>query len=299
MSATELVHWCAEPFTFGFMRRALLVATVLSVSGALVGSVLVLRRLALLGDALSHAVLPGLAVAWWLFGRGPLALIAGALGAGLLTAGASLTVNRLTRLKEDAAFGAFFLVAYAGGIALLSAHGPRGDLLHFLFGQVLTVTTGDAVFAAAVAGVTLAGFVAGRRALVLELFDPTFARATGGRGALVHAAVLVAATFNLVAALQTMGAVLALGLFLLPAATAYLWCDRLARLVLFAAALGTAGSAGGLWLSFRTGLPGGPAIVLVLGAAFLASALGSPRYGVARALRDQWRSRRAVRPGAP
>ncbi|MFO1448901.1 MAG: metal ABC transporter permease [Opitutaceae bacterium] len=284
-----------EPFSYDFMQRGLVSALLLSISGGLLGSVLVLRRLALMGDALTHSLLPGLALAWMILGRGPLALLAGAVITGLITVLGSALIGRLTRLKEDAAFGSFFLVAYAAGIALVSQSGTRVDLLHFLFGNVLGVGPSDLALSAAAAGVTLVAFVAAYRGIVLEIFDPVFSRSAGMRGGWYYGGFLALAVFNLVAALQTMGVILALGLFLLPAATAYLWCDRFATMLGLSVAVGTLGSAIGLTVSYHTGLSSGPAVVLSLGVAFLGSAIGSPSYGLLHAAQQAWRERRAVR----
>jgi zinc/manganese transport system permease protein len=291
----SLHDWFIEPLSHGFMQRGLASALLLSVSGGLLGSVLVLRRMALMGDALAHSLLPGIAFAWLVIGRGPLALLTGALVAGLLTALGSALLSRLTRLKEDAAFGAFFLIAYAGGIALISQAGTRVDLLHFLFGHILGVGPADLWLSVGAAGITVLLFALLQRGIVLEIFDPIFARAAGFRGGWFHLGFLALAVLNLVAALQTMGVILALGLFLLPAATAYLWCDRFRGMLVLAALIGMAGSTTGLLISYHTGLSSGPAIVLSLGIAFLASALGSPRYGLVHALQLAWRERRAVR----
>jgi ABC-type Mn2+/Zn2+ transport system permease subunit len=291
----NLHDWFIEPLSHGFMQRGLASALLLSISGGLLGSVLVLRRMALMGDALAHSLLPGIALAWLVVGRGPLALLTGALVAGLLTALGSALLSRLTRLKEDAAFGAFFLIAYAGGIALISQAGTRVDLLHFLFGHILGVGPADLWLSAGAAGLTVLLFALLQRGIVLEIFDPIFARAAGFRGGWFHLGFLALAVLNLVAALQTMGVILALGLFLLPAATAYLWCDRFRSMLVLAALIGMAGSTAGLLMSYHTGLSSGPAIVLSLGVAFLASALGSPRYGLVHALQLAWRERRAVR----
>lgn len=291
MSLHDLI---IEPLSHGFMQRGLASAVLLSISGGLLGSVLILRRMALMGDALAHSLLPGIALAWLLVGRGPLALLAGALTAGLLTALASALLSRLSRLKEDASFGAFFLIAYAGGIALVSQAGTRLDLLHFLFGYILGVGPADLALAAAAAGLTVLLFALLRRGIVLEIFDPVFARTAGFRGGWFHAGFLVLAVLNLVAALQTMGVILALGLFLLPAATAYLWCDRFRTMLALAAVLGATGSTAGLLWSYHSGLASGPAIVLSLGFGFIVSALASPRYGLLRALHLAWRERRAV-----
>lgn len=284
-----------EPFQYGFMQRGLLIAVILSASGGLLGSVLVLRRLALMGDVLSHSLLPGVAVAWLFFGQGMLAMLGGALVAGLLTALGSAFVSRLTRLKEDAAFAALFLIAYAAGIALVSRIGTRIELLHFLFGNVLAVGPQDLALASVVAAVTVGAFLALHRGIVLEVFDPVFARSSGLRLGWFQAGFFALSILNLVAAMQTMGVILALGLFLLPAITAYLWCDRFGPMLITSVAIGAIGSSIGLLLSYHTGLSSGPAMVLCLGVGFVASALLSPQYGMVRALAQGWKERRTVR----
>src|ERR1700677_4301752 len=132
-----------QPFHYGFMERSLASALLLSVSGGLLGSILVLRRMALMGDALSHSLLPGIVLAWLWFGPNALALFVGALIAGLLTALSSALLSRLTRIKEDAAFGSIFLICFGAGIALLSRLPTRLNLEHFLFGSILGVSAAD------------------------------------------------------------------------------------------------------------------------------------------------------------
>ncbi len=291
MSLRELV---VTPLSYGFIQRGLLSALLLSLSGGLLGCVLVLRRLALMGDALSHSLLPGIAAAWLVFGPRPSALFVGALVAGLLTALGSALLSRLTRIKEDAAFGSLFIVLFGAGIALLSRLPTRLNLESFLFGSILGVGPADLRLAAAASGITVLVFAVFRRSILLETFDPIFHRAVGGRGGLTHFGVLALTVLNLVAALQTMGVVLALGLFILPAVSAYLWCDRFGSLLSTAVALAAAGSFAGILLSFHAGIASGAAIVLCLGAVFLASVLLSPRHGAAARMWTSWRERRAV-----
>ena len=274
------------PFSYEFMRRGLVSAMLLGVSGGLLGCVLVLRRLALMGDALSHSLLPGVAAAWLLFGTSTAALFFGGLAAGLLTALGSALLSRLTRIKEDAAFGSLFILFFAAGVALISKLPTRVNLGDFLFGNILGVSPSDLRLALAVSGVTAVVFAVFYRSILLETFDPVFHRATGGRGGLVHLGFLTLTVLNLVAAMQTMGIVLALGLFLLPAVSAYLWCDRFASMLLLSVTFAILGSVLGILVSFHAGLASGAAVVLCLGAVFIISALFSPRYGAIRALRQ-------------
>ena len=282
-------HLFLDPFGYAFMRHGLISALLLSLSGGLLGCILVLRRLALMGDALSHSLLPGIAVVWLLFGASTTALFAGALVAGLLTALGSALLSRLTRVKEDAAFGSLFIIFFGAGVALLSRLPTRLNLSHFLFGSVLGVSVADLQLAAAASGLTLLAFLVGYRGILLETFDPVFNRATGGCGSVVHFGVLALTVLNLVAALQTMGVVLGLGLFLLPAVSAYLWCDHFARMLVLAVAVAMVCSWAGILLSYHAGVASGAAIVLCLGAVFIFSALFSPRHGAAGRLLGRWR----------
>jgi len=282
------------PFDYEFMRRGLLSAAVLSLSGGLLGCILVLRRLALMGDALSHSLLPGIALAWLLFGPSTTALFVGALVAGLLTALGSALLSRLTRVKEDAAFGSLFIVFFGAGIALVSKLPTRLNLTHFLFGNVLGVSATDVGLTAIISGMTVLIFVIFYRAILLETFDPVFHRAIGGHGGVVHFGFLALTVLNLVAALQTMGIVLALGLFLLPAVSAYLWCDHFSRMLVLSVAFALVCAVAGILLSYHAGLASGAAIVLCLGAVFLGSALFSPQYGLLHRIRQFLREKRGV-----
>ena len=290
------VHdFLVAPFTYGFMQRGALSAVLLSVSGGLLGCVLVLRRMALMGDALSHSLLPGIATAWLLFGSSATALFVGALLAGLFTALGSAFLSRLTRVKEDAAFGSFFIVLFGAGIALISKLPTHVDLAHFLFGDVLGVSASELRFTAAICAITVAAVALFNRPVLLETFDPVFFRATGGNGGIVHAGFLALTVLNLVAAMRTMGTVLSLGLFLLPAVSAYLWCDHFRRMLVLSVAMAVAGSLAGMLLSYHAGLSSGSAIVLCLGAECVVSAIASPRYG----LNAAWKRTRGQLPPPP
>jgi len=292
---STLREFFIEPFSYGFMQRGVLSAVLLSLSGGLLGPILVLRRLALMGDALAHSLLPGVALSFLFFGPNVPALFLGSLIAGLLTAAGSALLSRLTRIKEDAAFGALFVIFFAAGIAIISTLGTKLDLMHFLFGNILAVSANDLWLSAGASAVTVAAFGMLRRSILLETFDPLFHRATGGRGGLTHVGLLCLTVVNLVAALQAMGVVLALGLFLLPAVTAYLWCDRLKTLLIASVGLAAAGSILGIFVSYHANIASGAAIVLTLGAAFIGSAVLSPRHGmIARWKADRGEARSVV-----
>ena len=182
-----MISFLLEPFSYAFLQRGLLVAALLGLSGGLLGCILVLRRLSLMGDALSHSLLPGIGVAYLIFGPSLPALLLGALLAGLLTALGGGLVSRLTRINEDAAFGSLFLVLFAAGVALVSRLPARVDLLHFLFGNILGVGPSDVALAGGAAALTVTVFALFRRSIVLETFDPVFHRATGGHDTMAMA----------------------------------------------------------------------------------------------------------------
>jgi zinc/manganese transport system permease protein len=277
----------AEPLHYRFVCRGLAIALLLGVAGGIAGCVLLLRRMALMADSFGHSLLPGVGIAYLLFGRGLGPLFAGAAAAGLFTALMSGLVSRLTRLKEDAAFGAFFVLCFAVGAAIMKFVAPPADLIHYLFGDVLAVTSTDLALAAVAASVTVLGVTVFFRVLVLETFDPTFHRACGGASATAHFAILAVTVLDLIATLQAVGMVLALGLFILPAATAYLWCERLGRMLVFASVYGALGAVIGLYASFHLDLPSGSCMVGCLGAGFLVSTVVAPNGVIARFLRPR------------
>lgn len=270
-----------EPLSEPFMIRGLLLSVLLGISGGIMGCILLLRRMSLMGDALAHSLLPGLGIAYLFFGPNVWALFAGALIAGLVTALGSGLISRLTRLKEDAAFGSLFIVCFGVGVALISASGTRMDLLKFLFGNILGVSPVDLWLALGVCTITLAVFSIFYRSIFIETFDPIFHQTVTGREGWMHLGLLALTVLNLVAALQSMGIVLSLGLFLLPAVTAYLWCDRWGLMLGVSVACAVAGSVIGLYASYFLDLASGSCIVAVLGVFFLFSTLASPKYGLA------------------
>ncbi|MBA3686435.1 MAG: metal ABC transporter permease [Planctomycetes bacterium] len=272
--------------------RALLVCAFLGVSGGLLGCVLVVRRMTLMADALAHSLLPGVALAWLLFGANLAAMLAGGLLAGLATALGSGLISRLTRLKEDTAFAGLFAGLFACGLLIASRAGSPGDLQHLLFGQVLAVGPADLWLAAGVSVATVATFALFYRNILLECFDPQFHRAGGGWGMAVHFGLLALTVVGLVASLHVLGVVLALGLFTLPAATAYLWCDRWGSMLLFSMTDAVAGCVLGFALSWWAGLPSGACMVATLGVMFVASALISPHHGLLARLRRPHRHQR-------
>ena len=266
------------PFAdFAFMRRALVACLALSLAGSAIGVFLILRRMSLMGDALSHALLPGAALGFLLGGLSLPAMSLGGFVAGLATALLSGAMARLSALREDASFAAAYLTSLALGVLLVSLRGSPGDLMHILFGAILGIDRGALVLVASCATVTLVGLAAIYRPLVVECFNPGFLAAMGGRGAIYHALFLALAVLCLVACFQALGTLLALGLMLLPAAASSFWAREVWSMALIAAPAAFLSGAVGLLLSFHAGLPSGPLMVLTASLFFLVSLIAGPR----------------------
>jgi zinc/manganese transport system permease protein len=270
-----------QPFTeFAFMRRALVATWALALGSAPIGCILVLRRMSLVGDAMAHAVLPGAAAGFLLAGLSLPAMSAGGFVAALAVALAAGWVTRATPQREDASFAAFYLIALALGVLLVSLRGSQVDLMHMLFGSVLAVDDFALWQIAGVASATLLLLAVMIRPLALESFDPGYLRSVGGPGALVHGGLLVLLVANLVSAFQALGTLMAVGLMMLPAAAARFWAASLLGMAAVAVLMGGVAGTLGLLLSYHAELPSGPCIVLVCGAGYVLSVLCGPRDGV-------------------
>lgn len=265
------------PFTeFSFMRRALVATLALSLSAAPLGVFLTIRRMSLLGDALSHAVLPGVAIGFMLFGLSLTAMAAGGMLAGMAVAALAGVISKSTTIKEDASMSAMYLIALAIGVTLISKQGTQLDLLHILFGSALGVDTAGLYLVASVATLSLLGLTAMYRGLVLESFDPVFISASGKRVWLWQQAFLMLVVMNLVAGFQTLGTLMAVGLMMLPAVSARLWHDTLPSQLLKASLQAALSGYVGLLLSYHLNTPTGPTIIACAGALYAGSLLISP-----------------------
>ncbi|WP_269532772.1 metal ABC transporter permease [Chitinimonas sp. BJYL2] len=265
-----------QPFAeFAFMRHALVGCLALALGCAPVGLFLVLRRMSLVGDAMSHAILPGAAIAFIAYGLSLTAMSIGGLLAGITVILAAGLVTRATQLQEDASFAAFYLLSLSVGVLIVSKWGSNVDLMHILFGTVLAVDDTALLFLAGVASITLVALALLYRPLVVESFDPDFLRSMGGGGAWAHFAFLILVVLNLVAGFQALGTLMAVGLMMLPAASARLWAKDLTVLMAIALAVALVSGYTGLLVSYHADLPSGPSIILTAGLIYLASlALG-------------------------
>jgi zinc/manganese transport system permease protein len=284
----------AAPFAeFAFMRRALVATLALSLSAAPLGVFLSLRRMSLLGDALSHAILPGVAIGFMLCGLSLTAMAAGGVMAGMLVAALAGVISRSTVLKEDASLAAIYLVALALGVTLISGHGTQLDLLHILFGSALGVDTPGLLLVATVASVSVLALAAAYRGLVLESFDPVFLSAAGRRGLrpwVWQQGFLMLVVVNLVAGFQTLGTLMAVGLMMLPAVSSRLWHNTLPAQLVNAGLQAMLAGYLGLLLSYHLDTPSGPTIIGCAGALYLASLLLAPGGWLPRALHRRHRA---------
>ena len=268
----------AEPFAdYGFMRRALIASVALGLGSGPVGVLLMLRRMSLVGDAMSHAVLPGAAIGFLIAGNlSLLAMGLGGLFAGLGVALLSGLVSRTTVLKEDASFATFYLTSLALGVLIVSLRGSNIDLLHVLFGTILAIDARALYLVGGIATFTLAMLALVYRPLVAECVDPGFLRAVGGRGPLYHLLFLFLVVLNLVAGFQALGTLMAVGMMMLPAAIAQLWARTLPGMFAVAAASAALSGLIGLLMSYHLRFASGPTIILTASLIYGASLLLAP-----------------------
>jgi zinc/manganese transport system permease protein len=262
------------PFSeFEFMRRALAGCIALAFGAGPIGVFLMLRRMSLVGDAMAHAILPGAAIGFLISGLNLFAMAAGGLIAGFVVALAAGLIARATELKEDASLAAFFLISLAVGVTIVSLKGTNIDLLHFLFGTVLALDDQTLLLIAVNATVTLIGLALIYRPLLLECVDPNFLRSVSRAGAPAHIAFLALVVINLVSGFHALGTLLAVGVMMLPAAAARFWARDITAMILISAACGVVSGYAGLLVSFHTGVPSGPAVIMVAGALYAFSVL--------------------------
>ncbi len=275
-----------QPFVeFDFMRRALLGSLLLALSACPVGVFLMLRGMSLAGDAMAHAILPGAAIGFLLYGLEILPMTIGGLIAGALVALGAGAVSRLTIQKEDASMAAFYLMSLALGVCVISLRGSSVDLTNVLFGAVLALNDEALRLIAGICAVTLAALAIFWRALAAEALDPLFLRSVSKIGAPAHFVFLGLAVLNMVGGFQALGTLLSVGLMMLPAAAARFWASRLFPMTLLAVGFGMASAYAGLLLSYHFGPPSGPTIVLSAGAIYLISLFAAPRGLIAGRLR--------------
>lgn len=262
---------------FAFMRQALLGCIALALSAAPVGVFLMLRRMSLMGDAMAHAILPGAAIGYLLFGLSLAAMTVGGIVAGLAVAIGAGLVARNTLIREDTSLAAFYLISLSLGVLIVSVRGNNVDLLHVLFGSVLALDGAALALLWGITGVTLATLFLIRRPLILDCLDPGFLRQVSGLGAVAHVGFLALLVINLVAGFHALGTLMAVGIMVLPAASARFWVRGLGPLVALATGIALLASIAGLLVSYHADWPTSPVIVLGLGGVYLLSMAFAPR----------------------
>lgn len=282
-----LYEWLIAPFDYGFMRRALVAGLALSLAAPPLGVFLVLRGMSLIGDAMAHAILPGVALGFLLAGFSLPIMSLGGILSGLLVAVLAGSVSQMTGQREDAAMASFFLISLAAGVMLVSLGGSSVDLTHVLFGSILAVNSTALILIAAISSLIVVTLALIFRALVVECLDPLFLRGQGVHGGLVHGLFLGLVVLNLTAGFQTLGTLMAVGLMMLPATAARFWSKRLEGLIGVAIGIAMVASSGGLLLSYHLSIPSGPAIILLAGIGYMLSALFGRHHSLRARLHRQ------------
>lgn len=281
---STLLELVTGPLSYGFMQRALVVAVLVGAVSAVLSCYLILKGWSLMGDAVSHAVLPGIVLAFLL----GLPIVVGAFAAGLFAAVATGYLASNSRVKQDTVMGIVFSGMFGFGLVLFTRVDTDQHLNHILFGDMLGVTQRDVMETAIIAGLTLAIVLARRRDLLLYCFDPQHARAIGLPVAMLHYGLLILLALTIVASLKAVGIILVVSMLITPGATAYLLTGRFERMLWIAAAVAIGSSVVGTLVSFHIDGATGPTIVLIQTAVFLAAFAW-----------QQWVSRAASRPRMP
>jgi ABC-type Mn2+/Zn2+ transport system permease subunit/Mn-dependent DtxR family transcriptional regulator len=286
---TDILVQARDFFTFRepAVRYALLGSMLLGISCGLLGSFIVVRKMALVGDALSHAVLPGVALGFlWNMSKDPIAIFVGATIAGLTGSAVITLIKQTTRLKEDTALGLVLASFFAAGICLTTmiqrlSTGNKTGINTFLFGQAAALGADDVRLIGIVTVLCIAVIAIFYKEFLATSFDPGFARVCGFPVQLIHYGLMLLLAFSVVIALQAVGVVLVSAMLITPAAAAYLLTDRMSRMLWMSALFGMAAGAAGSFFSYLgPNLPTGPFMVLGATSVFVVAFLFGPRHGV-------------------
>ncbi|MEK3797211.1 metal ABC transporter permease [Peribacillus sp. FSL H8-0477] len=263
---------------YGFLQKALLTSVMVGIICGIIGCFIILRGMALMGDAISHAVLPGVAISYML----GINFLIGAVLSGIITAIGIGFVSQNSRIKNDISIGIMFTAAFALGIILITLMKSSTDLYHILFGNVLAVRPSDMWITLGIGTFVLLSIFLLYKEFLVTSFDSTMAEVYGLPVRLIHYFLMTLLTLVTVASLQTVGIILVVAMLITPAATAYLLTDRLSTMLFLSAGIGTLASIAGLYFSFTYNLASGATIVLVATFFFLLAFFFSPRQGLIR-----------------
>ncbi|HEY9281707.1 MAG TPA: metal ABC transporter permease [Eoetvoesiella sp.] len=282
-----LFDWLIAPFIdYRFLGRAMAGSFALAFAAGPLGVFLVLRRMSLMGDAMAHAILPGVAVGFLTAGLSLSAMTIGGMITGLVVALLAGAVARLTPLREDASFASFYLISLGLGVLLVSLRGSNMDLIHVLFGTVLGLDDRALLLVTITSSITLIVMALIFRPLVVECLDPGFLRAERGAGSFSHMVFLVLLVMTLVAGFQVLGTLMVVGIMMLPATAARFWARSVGRQMILSGAIGTASSYFGLLFSYHANVPASPAIILSAGLVYFMSVFFGPHGGLLQVARQ-------------
>lgn len=270
---SQFIH---ELMEFAFLQRALVTSVVIGIVCGVIGCFIVLRSLALMGDAISHAVLPGVAISYMM----GINFFYGAVVFGIMAALGIGFVNQNSKIKSDSSIGIVFSAFLALGVLLVTKAQSSIDLTSILFGNVLTVKEQDRTLTFIVAAIVLVVVIIFYKEFLLSTFDPTMAAASGLPTKFIHYIIMVLLTLVTVASLQTVGVILVVSLLITPASTAYLLTKRLSTMIVVSAFIGAISSIIGLFFSFTFNLPSGVVIVLVITVIFIITFFLAPKNGL-------------------
>ncbi|NYF25254.1 metal ABC transporter permease [Sporosarcina sp. JAI121] len=271
-----MIHFIEAVMQYGFLQKALITSVMVGVISGVIGCFIILRGMALMGDAISHAVLPGVAISFML----GINFFIGAVITGILTAVGIGFINQNSRVKNDSAIGIMFTAAFAAGIILITFLKSSTDLYHILFGNVLAVRPSDMWMTLIVGVFVLVSVFIFYKELLVSSFDPIMSQAYGLPTKMIHYFLMILLTLVTVASLQTVGIILVVAMLITPASTAYLLTDRLSVMIGISATCGTISAIIGLYLSFTYNLASGATIVLVATALFFTAFIFSPKQGL-------------------
>ncbi|MDJ0531965.1 MAG: metal ABC transporter permease [Xenococcaceae cyanobacterium MO_207.B15] len=272
----SLLNWFTAPLQYGFMVKALWVSAFVGVVCAVLSCYITLKGWSLMGDAVSHAVVPGVVVAYALG-------LPFAVGAFLFGFGATVAIGYVkenTRLKEDAVIGVVFTGFFAFGLVLSTKIPSNIDLFHILFGNVLGISQGDIIQTLIAGLVTLVVILVRRKDLLLFCFDPNQAKAIGLNTQLMYYTLLLVLALSTVTALQTAGIILVIAMLVTPGATAYLLSDRFDLMLAISVATSLLSCILGVYISYHLDVATGACIVVLLTLLFVAAMIFAPKYGL-------------------
>ena len=271
-----MIEFFNDLLQYGFLQKALLTSVMVGIICGVIGSFIVLRGMSLMGDAISHAVLPGVAISYIL----GINYFYGAVVVGILTALGIGAISQNSRIKNDASIGIVFSSAFALGIILITKAQSATDLTQILFGNVLHVRDSDMWLTMAIGAVVLITVALFYKEFLVSSFDETMAAVYGLNTRLIHYGIMILLTLVTVASLQTVGVILVVSMLITPASTAYLLTDRLSVMIVLASVFGAISAVIGIYFSYIHDLPSGPVIALATTALFLIALFFSPKQGL-------------------